>query len=112
MIGMLRNQPTPSMVVAAALAFSIAPSVAAGESDAASACISFWGETRFGGVGFTHVVHVANKCAASAVCAVSTDTEPTPQAVTVGGKQAVEVVTYLESPASKFTPRVTCSMQR
>ena len=105
------NRPVRSMVLAAALALSLAPTAAVADGDAAKACISFWGEARFGGVGYTHVVHVANKCAARAVCAVSTDIVPAPQSVTVPGKQEVEVVTYLGSPTSKFTPRVTCTMQ-
>jgi hypothetical protein len=42
---------------------------------------------------------------------VSTDVVPTPQSVTVPGNKSVEVVTYLDSPASKFTPRVTCEMK-
>jgi hypothetical protein len=98
--------------VLAALAVAAETGVAAADEDPAKACISSWGEARFGGVGFTHVVHVANKCAASATCAVSTNVEPAPQSVTVPGKQAIEVVTHLGSPASQFTPRVSCVMNR
>ena len=100
----------PSVFVAA-VALALAPQVAAAAGDTAKDCISFYGEARFGGVGFTHVVHVTNKCAANAVCAVSTDVAPTPQSVTVPGNKSVEVVTYLDSPASKFTPHVTCEMK-
>ncbi len=63
----------------ACLAVAAVPGVAVADEDPAKTCISSWGEARFGGVGFNHVVHVANKCAASATCAVSTDVEPTPQ---------------------------------
>ncbi len=96
---------------AAATTFALAPTFAAAAGNTAKECISFSGEARFGGVGFTHIVHITDKCAASAVCAVSTDVVPTPQTVTVPGNKSVEVVTYLGSPASKFTPYVTCEMK-
>lgn len=104
------NLHSQSVVLAAVLAIAIAPGVAVAESGNADACISFWGEARFGAVGFDHIVHIANRCAASVACAVSTDLDRAPQAVTVPGNQAVLVVTHLGSPASKFTPHVTCRM--
>ena len=103
-------RPAPVLLLAAALA--ALKGAAAAEEDPAKACISSWGEARFGGVGFNHVVHVANRCAASATCMVSTDVEPTPQSVTVAGKETIEVVTHLGSPASQFTPHVSCVMNR
>jgi hypothetical protein len=99
-------------VIASAMAVIATTGAAAAEDDSAKTCISSWGEARFGGVGFNHLVHVANRCTASATCAVSTDVEPAPQTVTVPGKETVEVVTHVGSPASQFTPRVSCVMNR
>jgi hypothetical protein len=101
----------PSILLASLVVVALAPRLASAAGDTAKDCIAFSGEARFGGVGFTHIVHITNKCTASAVCAVSTDVVPTPQSVTVPGNKSVEVVTYLDSPASKFTPRVTCEMK-
>ena len=99
-----------AVVAAVAIGISVLPRAEAADAGVPTDCISFWGEARFGGVGFNHVVHVANKCEESAVCDVSTDVSPAPQTVTVPGGRTVEVVTYLDSPVSKFTPRVTCTM--
>jgi hypothetical protein len=110
---MTRNSKTRVAVVvlaAVAIGIPVAARAEAADGGAAQDCISFWGEARFGGVGFNHVVHIANKCEESAVCDVSTDVSPAPQTVQVPGGRTVEVVTYLDSPVSKFTPRVTCTM--
>lgn len=74
----------------------------------AGACISVWPEVRYGSVGWHHIVHVKNDCDRSFVCDVSTDVNPVPQRVTVGPRREVEVVTFLDSPARVFTPRVEC----
>jgi hypothetical protein len=104
-------RPYVALSFVAATAFALAPGFAGAAGDTAKDCISFSGEARFGGVGFTHVVHVTNKCTSNATCAVSTDVVPTPQSVTVPGHKTVDVITYLDSPASKFTPRVACEMK-
>ncbi len=99
-----------AVLTAAAVAILAAPRVEAADAGPAGDCISFWGEARFGGVGYDHIVHVTNKCEQSAVCDVSTDVSPAPQTVNVPGGRSVDVVTYLDSPVRKFTPRVTCTM--
>jgi hypothetical protein len=100
-----------ALLVTAGLAVAVLPLDASAAGNTAKECIAFSGEARFGGVGFTHIVHITNKCTPSAVCAVSTDVVPTPQSVTVPGNKSIEVVTYLDSPASKFTPHVACEMK-
>jgi hypothetical protein len=83
---------------------------AEGSKASAPACIGYWGEARFRGYGYYHVVHVANDCARAAVCDVSTDVNPTPERVTVPAKQQVEVVTFQGSPAREFVPHVECKL--
>ena len=73
-----------------------------------TACISVWGEIRYGNVGWHHIVHVKNGCDKPFTCDVSTDVNPQAQRVIVGPKQEVEVVTFLDSPSRVFTPHVTC----
>jgi hypothetical protein len=85
-------------------------SVAETSGAAVPACIGFWGEARFRGYGYYHIVHVANDCARAAVCDVSTDVNPTPERVTVPAKQQVEVVTFQGSPAREFVPHVECKL--
>jgi hypothetical protein len=94
------------------MAFLMVSGVAAAETSEASApaCIGFWGEARFRGYGYYHIVHVANGCDRAAVCDVSTDVNPTPERVTVPAKQQVEVVTFQGSPAREFVPHVECKL--
>jgi hypothetical protein len=86
-------------------------SIAGAKEPAADGCIRYWGEARFGGVGYNHLVHVANSCAASADCVVSTDVSPSAQAIEVAGNSEVLVNTFLDSPARTFTPRVKCTIR-
>ena len=67
-------------------------------------------EARFQAVGYNHIVHLVNACAAVAECVVSTDVNPEPQAVTVAPHSETEINTFLGSPARVFVPRVTCKM--
>lgn len=101
-----------SASVAVAFLFLMVSGVAAAETSEASApaCIGFWGEARFRGYGYYHIVHVANGCDRAAVCDVSTDVNPTPERVTVPAKQQVEVVTFQGSPAREFVPHVECKL--
>jgi len=92
-----------------ALATLVAPLAATAQS--ADSCIRFWGETRYGALGYNHIVHVANSCAKTADCEVSTDVAPEPLKTEVTGKSQVEVTTFLGSPARVFTPRVKCTMR-
>ncbi len=74
----------------------------------AQACLSVWGEVRYGNVGWHHIVHVKNNCDKAFTCDVSTDVNPQPQRVTVPPHQEVEVATFLDSPSRVFTPNVRC----
>ncbi len=74
------------------------------------ACIAVSARAR-GGVGYDHLVTIQNGCAQTAACTVSTDVSPSPISVTVAAGASETVVTYRGSPASEFTPRVSCSLQ-
>lgn len=80
-------------------------------SDAGAACVKWWGETRATGTGYRHVVVLSNGCAKPALCDVSTDVNPEVQKVTVAPATIEEVVTFFDSPASAFTPNVTCKLK-
>jgi len=78
--------------------------------DTASMCIKVKPEARYLGLGYNHIVHVANVCASAAECDVSTDVNPQPQHVSVAGGGAIEVNTFMGSPARVFVPKVICVM--
>ena len=103
------------VALAATLALALAPgdadADASAESPNANSCIKFWGEVRYGALGYNHLVHVANSCGAAADCVVSTDVNPDEQKVTVGGKSEEVVMTFMGSPARTFAPRVKCTMR-
>jgi hypothetical protein len=87
----------------------LAPEAAVAQS--APSCIQSRGEARYGASAYNHVVIVANACAIPADCVVSTNVNPEPQKVSVPAKSAIEVVTFLGSPAREFTPHVSCKMR-
>jgi hypothetical protein len=99
----------PYALAALALA-SIVLSRAVG-AQSADSCIKYWGEARYGALGYNHLVHVTNSCSLAADCVVSTDVAPDPQSTAVGGKSEVVVTTFLGSPARAFTPHVKCTMR-
>ena len=98
----------------AAALFALPPLLAlalpAGAADSPGTCIRFWGEARYGALGYNHLVHIANSCAAAADCIVSTDVNPEEKQITVAGKSEEIVSTFLGSPARTFTPHVKCAM--
>jgi hypothetical protein len=59
--------------------------------------------------GFTHVVELKNECKRTVSCDVSSDVNPQASRAVVEAGKTEEVVTFLESPASSFNARVTCS---
>lgn len=73
-------------------------------------CVDVWGEARYRAYGYYHIVHVNNRCDATAVCDVATNVNPVPERVTLLAKQAVEVLTFQGSPSREFTPRVECRL--
>jgi len=85
---------------------------AAQSGDAASRCIRVQVEARYRALGYDHLVHLANICAAPATCIVATDVNPEPQRVEVPGRSQADVVTFIGSPARVFVPRVACQMTR
>ena len=74
------------------------------------ACVQFWGEARYRNYGYDHIVHFANTCHALARCEVSSDFTRTPVHVEIKPGELSEVVLARGSPASEFTPRVTCGL--
>lgn len=85
---------------------------AEGNGSDAARCIQVRAEARYRALGYDHVVHIANACAAPADCVVSTDVNPDPQRVIVPGGAQIETLTFMGSPARVFVPRVTCTMRR
>jgi hypothetical protein len=73
-------------------------------------CIDVWAEARSRAYGYDHVVHLASRCDAAAVCDVATNVNPVSEHVTVLPRQAVEVLTFRGSPSREFTPRVDCRL--
>jgi hypothetical protein len=105
-----RGIMTSNMRGAIPLSFALALGQSGAATDSADTCVRFWGEARYGALGYNHLVHVANSCSADAECAVSTDVNPEEQKVTVAGKGELVVTTFLGSPARAFKPRVKCVM--
>ena len=115
----MRTATTLLLSLVLVLGVALAPREASGTegggtdvtgAESADACVRFWGEVRYGALGYNHLVHIANSCSAEAECVVSTNVSPEPQKVTVEGKSEVVVTTFLGSPARAFTPRVKCTM--
>jgi hypothetical protein len=65
---------------------------------------------RYLGLGYNHIVHVADVCASAAECEVSTNVNPQPTHVSVPAGGEVEVNTFMGSPARVFVPKVECTM--
>lgn len=104
-----------SALVAPALVFALlrvsagaVPPVEPAADAGPAPCVRFWGEARPTGYGYRHVVVLESRCKTKQTCDVSTDVNPEVQKVPVDPGQTKEVVTFLESPASAFTPRVVC----
>ena len=74
-------------------------------------CIKVAPEARYRGLGYNHIVHVADTCKVGAECDVSTDVNPQPTHITLGGGENTEVTTFMGSPARVFTPKGDCVMK-
>jgi hypothetical protein len=83
----------------------------AGAADAGGtpACVLVRGEARYIVAGYKHIVIITNGCSKPVSCAVSTNVNPEVQRVDVKPQTTVEVMTFLESPASTFVPFVRCT---
>jgi len=90
------------------LGLSAAAPVELAADAGAAPCVKYWGEARPTGFGYRHVVVLKSECKKPQTCDVSTDVNPDIQQVPIAPSETKEVVTFLESPASAFTPRVVC----
>lgn len=103
-------------LVLVASSSSVAAPTDGGAADAAAdapvpACVKVSTNARNTGLGFNHIVTLANGCEKKAVCTVATDVNPTPQTAEVAPGATTEVLTFLESPASTFVAKVACVLR-
>lgn len=91
----------PLMVV---LSLSPLPALAQGRLE----CVRVEAVARWGADAYNHFVVLRNDCGHRARCQVATDVNPQAQTVELNPGQTLEVITFRGSPASTFTPRVTC----
>jgi len=82
--------------------------VPTGSSGEAAGCVHWEAEARFVGLGYDHLVHLDNQCEAAMTCEVTTDVNPDPVSATLEPATEKTVTTFKGSPASEFTPTVTC----
>jgi hypothetical protein len=71
-------------------------------------CVGVSSRAVYRNYGYDHIVYLTSRCDRAATCDVSTDVNPTAEHVTVPPKERIEVLTFRGSPASAFTPHVTC----
>lgn len=81
----------------------------AGADSGALTCVRVRTEARYVPAGYNHVVILTSACTQTAECTVSTDVNPEPQHATVKASETVEVLTFMASPASVFTAKVSCA---
>lgn len=74
-------------------------------------CIRVQAVVRWGADAYNHFVILENGCARRARCQVATDVNPVAQTVELAPGQTLEVITFRGSPASEFTPRVSCELR-
>jgi len=87
---------------------SLAPSSIGAAATPDVPCVRVWGEARYRGLGYEHVVHLENGCEKPMVCDVATSVNPEPQRVALAPSEATAVITFVGSPAREFVPRVEC----
>ncbi len=100
--------------IAVALAGTVTPSRAAdagAPAPAIPACVAVKSDSRYVPYGYNHIVTLTNGCAREARCLVSTDVNPEQRSVDVASNQAVEVLTFMGSPSSTFTAKVSCKLK-
>lgn len=79
---------------------------------ATPACVGVTSRAVYRGLGYDHIVHLANHCSHTATCNVSTDVNPEPTVVTVAPEEEVDVSTFRGSPARVFAAHVTCQVAK
>ena len=88
------------------------PSVSAADGQARGpACVQVTASAPYDGTGYSHIVHIDNRCAAAAICSVSTDVNPTPVQTRVPAGESTDVITWRGSPARVFVPSVSCALE-
>ena len=80
--------------------------------DDVPACIDYWGEARYAGLGYKHIVHVKSECEKLAHCKVWTNVNTDKQRVDVPAGEEKQVVTYIGSPASEFEAHAECKLEQ
>jgi len=101
---------TSVVVVSAALPDARAADAGA-PAPSLPACVAVSTASRYVPYGYNHIVSVTNGCARDADCLVSTDVNPQQRAVAVAARQTAEVTTFMGSPSSTFTAKVTCKLR-
>ena len=84
--------------------------VRADETGDHPACIQVSGDSRYGAVGYDHVVTVRNGCDRAAVCSVTTNVNPQPASLRVTAGASADIVMWRGSPSREFSPRADCTL--
>ena len=74
-------------------------------------CLRVSKEAPYQGYGYTHIVVLASTGERAVRCEVATDVDPSPTQQRVAAGATERVVTRRGSPASEFTPRVSCTLE-
>ena len=114
-LDMARHAGLLALAASVALSMHVVPNAHAADAGAPApalpACVAIKTASRYVPYGYNHVVIVTNGCARAATCQVSTDVNPEPRSVDVPASQTVEVTTFMGSPSSTFTAKVTCKLK-
>lgn len=92
--------------------FSVAVLTAAGLAQAQNDvpdCVEVQAIARWAAAGYNHIVRIDNGCESRIRCQVATNVNPEPTTVEVAAGQTTDVLTFRDSPASTFEPRVSCT---
>lgn len=101
-----------AMKMVVAMACLAAPVQAAEPSAQPSACVAFQPRLRYQGFAYDHVVWVRNGCERPVQCAVSTDSNPQPVAVSLASGDQTSVILFFGSPSRVFRAVVSCRWAR
>jgi hypothetical protein len=75
------------------------------------ACVLVQTDSRYVPYGYNHVVILRSSCQRDAVCAVTTNVNPTPIVVGVPPGATVEVLTFMAAPQPSFVASVSCELR-
>ncbi len=100
------------LLALAAPTLALAAGTALGQSGSAVGdrpdCVTADGHAVYTGFGYSHSVHVQNRCTFAVDCHVSTDVNPEVHDIHLAPGAATDVATFLSSPASTFVATVVC----